>query len=521
MSDRVSGAETTPSRWWGSVSAIVGAMVAVKLALPLLNAAPFGYFRDELYYLVCGLRPDWGYVDHPSMAPLLAIGGWKLFGETLYGLRFFPAVFGAAVMVLTALMARRLGAGPFGQAVAALLVLSAPFYLVIGSKLSTDSFEVLFWTALAFVTLLMVQENDPRLWLWFGLAGGLGLHAKHSVVFFAFALVAGMALSSRRRLLWSPWLLAGGAIALLLFLPNLLWQWQHGWPTLELLENIRESDKNVVLNPLEYFGEQIFLLGPLAFPLWLAGLAWLLRARDDKGYRALGLGYLIAFAVIVLLKGKSYYLGPAYPILFAAGAVMLERWTARRGWGWVRWGYPALIVAATLLLLPIGVPLMSPERTAEWQRTLGISPSPTERSHTSELPQHLSDRLGWEEMVASLARVYHALPEEERSRAGIFAQNFGEAGAIDILGRRHGLPPALSGHQNYFLWGPRGYTGEVLVVLDDETNTLEELCGSVEYAGPAGSHPHAMPYEQRMEIYVCQDLVQPLPELWPHVKTWR
>jgi hypothetical protein len=521
MSKEASSIETAPSRWWKTAPALLAAMVAVKLALPMLNADPFGYFRDELYYLVCGLRPDWGYVDHPAMAPLLAVGGWKLFGETLYGVRFFPALFGAAVMVLTALMARRLGAGPFGQALAALLVLTAPFYLVIGSKLSTDSFEVLFWAALAYIALRMVQENDPRLWVWFGLAGGLGLHAKHSVVFFAFALVAGIAISSRRRLLLSPWLIAGGAIALLLFLPNLLWQWQHGWPTLELLENIRQSDKNVVLNPLAYFGEQVFLLGPLGFPIWLAGLVWLLRGRDEKGYRALGLGYVIAFVAIVILKGKSYYLGPAYPILFAAGAVALERWTARRGWGWVRPGYAAIVIAATLLMLPIGLPLMSPERTAEWQRALGFSPSPTELSHTSELPQHLSDRLGWEEMVASLARVYEALPEEERSRAGVFAQNFGEAGAIDILGRKHGLPPALSGHQHYFLWGPRGYTGEVMVVLDAPTHRLDELCGSIEHAGPVDSHPHAMPYEQRMGIYVCRDLVSPLPELWPEVKNWR
>ncbi|HUP50747.1 MAG TPA: glycosyltransferase family 39 protein [Thermoanaerobaculia bacterium] len=519
MTATASPAPAPASRWWTSAAALAGTMAAVKLLLPLFNAAPFGYFRDELYYLVCGLRPDWGYVDHPSMAPLLAVAGWKLFGETLYGLRFFPAAFGAAAMLLAALMARRLRGGVFAQALAALLVLAAPFYLVIGSKLSTDSFEVFFWTALAWITLRILQENQPRLWLWFGLIAGVGLHAKHSVAFFAFALVAGIAFSSRRRLLWSRWLVAGGAVALLLFLPNLLWQWQHGWPTFELLDNIRRSHKNVVLNPLEYFGQQIFLLGPLAFPLWLAGLVWLLRGRDDKGHRALGFAYLITFAVLVLLKGKSYYLGPAYPMLFAAGAVAFERWTARR-WSWLRAGYVALVIAGTLVLLPIGLPLMSPERTAGWQRTLGISPPRTEHSHTAELPQHLADRLGWEEMVASAARAYHALPEGERAQAGIFAQNFGEAGAIDILGRKHGLPPALSGHQNYYLWGPRGYSGEVLVVVDTPTHTLNELCRAVEYAGPVGSHPHAMPFEQRMGIYVCRGLSPPLPELWPRVKNW-
>ncbi|HEX7706130.1 MAG TPA: glycosyltransferase family 39 protein [Thermoanaerobaculia bacterium] len=495
-------------------------MAAIKLLLPMFNAAPFGYFRDELYYLVCGFRPDWGYVDHPSMAPLLAVAGWKLFGESLYGVRFFPAVFGAATMVFTVLMARRLGAGTYAQALAALAVLAAPFYLVVGSKLSTDSFEILFWTALAYITLRLVQENEPRLWLWFGLAAGIGLHAKHSIVFFAFALVAGVAISSRRRLLLSPWLPAGGAIALLIFLPNLLWQWQHGWPTFELLNNIRQSDKNIVLNPLEFLGSQVFLLGPLALPLWLAGLVWLLRARDQKGVRALGAAYLIVFAVILLLKGKSYYLGAAYPMLFAAGALAFEHMTTRPRLGWMRPAYVAIIVAGTLLLLPIGIPLMSPDRTAAWQRALGISPSPTERSHTSELPQHLSDRLGWDEMVSSVAQAYHALPEVERAKAGIFAQNFGEAGAIDILGRSRGLPPALSGHQNYFLWGPRHYTGEVIIVVDSPTHNLDDLCRTVEYAGPVGSHPHALPGEQRMGIYVCRGLTPSLGDLWPQAKNW-
>jgi hypothetical protein len=494
-------------------------LAAVRLVIPLLNAEPFGYFRDELYYIVCGLRLDWGYVDHPAMAPLFAAAGWKLFGETLYGLRFFPALFGAATVALTGAMARALGAGIFGQALAALALLLAPFYVVSGAMLTTNSFELFFWAALAYVVLLLVKRRDPRLWLWFGVFGGLGLHAKHSVAIYAFALLAALLLAGQWRLVVNRWLVFGGLVALAIALPNLLWQWQHGWPTYELLTNVAQSNKNVVLGPVRYFLEQIFLLGPLAFPLWLGGLIWLLRARDHRTLRAHGLAYLVAFTVIVALKGKNYYLAPAYPLLFAAGAVAFERLTAAR-LRWMRAAYAALIVISVALLFPIGVPVFSPEKTAAYQRALGIEPPRTERSHTAELPQHLADRLGWEEMAASVARAYQALPLEDRVRAGIFAQNFGEAGAIDILGRKHGLPPALSGHQNYFLWGPRGYTGEVMLVVDDEPGSLPEVCGSVTDLGALDSHPHAMPYEQRQRLYLCRDLRLPLAELWPRVKRY-
>lgn len=500
---------------------LVWILAAVKLLLPAINTPPFGYFRDELYYLVCGLRPAAGYVDHPAMAPLFSVAGWKLFSESLYGVRFFPALFGAALVVLTAMMAKRLGAGSTGQALAALAALCAPVYLVQGSKLSTDSFEILFWAGLAWVTLLMVQRGEPRLWLWFGVVSGLGLHAKHSIAFQALALLIGLAAARRWDLLFSRWLIAGGVVALAIASPNLWWQWQHGWPTYELLSNIKNSDKNVVLGPLEYFGEQIFLLGPLGAPLWIAGLVSLLRARHEKAIRPLGVAWLAAFAVIVLLKGKNYYLAGAYPPLFAAGAVAFERWTAERWCRFLRPVYAALIVAFTALLFPIGFPMMTPEATAAWQRRLGLEPSRSEHSHTSELPQHLADRLGWEEMVASVARIRQSLPEAERARAGVFAQNFGEAGAIDILGRRYGLPPAISGHQNYYLWGPRAYNGEVLIVLDSSDNDLVQIFESVVDAGPAGTHPQAMPFEQEMRIYVCRGLRGSVGDLWPRVKVWR
>ena len=495
------------------------ALAAVRLLIPLFSAEPFGYFRDELYYIVCGMRLDWGYVDHPAMAPLFAAAGWKLFGETLYGLRFFPALFGAATVVLTGMMARALGAGVFGQTLAALAVLLAPFYIVVGAMLTTNSFELFFWAALSYAALRLVQDRQPRWWIWFGILGGFGLHAKHSVAIWAFALIVAMLLAGQWRLVFSRWIVFGGLIAAVIALPNLLWQWQHAWPTYELLRNVATSNKNVVLSPLDYFLQQIFLLGPIAFPLWLGGLIWLLRARSDRSLRVHGLAYLVAFIVIVALKGKNYYLAPAYAMFFAASAVAFERWTNARS-RWLRPAYLMLMIIVIALMFPLSVPLMSPEATAAYQRATGISPPRSEHGHTAELPQHLADRLGWEEMVASVAAKFHALPPDDRARAGIFAQNFGEAGAVDILGRKYGLPPALSGHQNYFLWGPRGFTGNVLLVVDEDPGLLPEVCGSLSDLGALDSHPHAMPFERRQRLYLCRDMSPSLPELWPRVKRY-
>jgi hypothetical protein len=347
----------------------------------------------------------------------------------------------------------------------------------------------------------------------------LGLENKHSMVFFGAALVIGLLLTPMRRHLAEKWIWLGALIGLLIALPNIIWEVRHDWATWELLNNVAQSTKNVVVGPVEFLKQQVLMMNPASAPLWVGGLVWLLMAREGRRYRALGFAYLAVLAELMILHGKGYYVAPAYPMLFAAGGVAAES----LGSAWARWMRPALVVAmicVAAVLAPTIMPILPPQKTIEYMKTIHFRPPATERSHTAALPQVLADQFGWEEMVRDVARVYNSLPMEERAKAAIFGQNYGEAAAIDFFGPKYGLPAALSGHQNYFLWGPRGYTGEVMVVLDDSDDDERQQFASVEDRGRVNISEYAMPGERRLHIYVCRGLKMPMEKLWPMVKVW-
>jgi hypothetical protein len=495
-------------------TAIILAFAIAKLALHMTLAHRYGYFRDELYFLACGEHLDWGYVDHAPLVGLYAKAGRELFGESLAGIRFLPAVAGALKIVLTGLIARELGGRAFAVGLACLCVLVAPVYLGIDHLLSMNVFEPLFWMGCAYLLLLAVNRDDARYFVPFGLVAGLGLLNKHSMVFFGAALVVGLMLSRGRHLMATRWFWLGGLLAAAVFAPNLWWEHQHDWATLELLRNVKETGKNVVLSPAEFVGQQLLMMHPISAPVWIAGLVYLLRRA-----RTLGIAYLVTLGVMIALEGKNYYLAPAYPMLFAAGGVAIERLTeAVPRLRWARVALAAVVLVAGLALLPLWVPILPVESLIAYQRAIGFEIPKTEVGHRGPLPQHFGDQFGWLEMVEKVAAAYHALPPEERAKAGIYASNYGEAGAIDLFGPRHGLPPAVSPHQNYFLWGPRDVTGEVLIVLQSDREELEEHFASVEAAGEVG-HPYSMG-EEHYTIFVCRGLRQPLAELWPSLKHW-
>ena len=499
---------------------LVLGLALLKIIVHLIASPGYGLFRDELYFIVCGWRLDFGYVDQPPLVPLLARIGTTIFGVSAPAIRIFALLVGAALMVFAALMAREFGGRRFAQVFAAVTVLLAPSYIAGEGKLATDSIEPLFWMGCAYALTLVIARDNPRLWLWFGFSAGLGLQEKHSIVFFGFTIVLGLLLTPQRRLMWNRWFFAAGAIAFLIFLPNLLWEVQRHWPTLELLNNIKNSGKNVVLSPVAYFLQQILLIGPLAFPVWMAGLGFFFFHPQGRRFRVFGWSYLLTFAIIVGLKGKNYYLVPIYPVLLAGGAVLAERLTEGQGRRWMRPAYVTLMALLTIAFLPMLLPILPPDVYLRYQKRIGFEPPRTERSHSAAMPQHFADCFGWRELADNVAKVYQSLPPEDRAKAGIFAQNYGEAGAIDVYGRNHGLPPALSGHQNYFFWGTHGYTGEVLIVVDDSPGSLPEVCSSVQEAGPAIRDPYAMPFENVTNIYICRGMKPPLNELWPKVKRW-
>src|SRR6266516_2510541 len=337
-------------------------------------------------------------------------------------------------------------------------------------------------------------------------------------VFRACIFVA-LLLTPERRHCAGKWIWFGGLVAFAISLPNILWQSWHHWPTYELLNNISHSNKNVALSPVQFIVQQVIFMTPGTIPLWLGGLSWLLGSCEGRRYRAIGIIYLITLAEFIILHGKSYYLAPAYPMLFAAGGVAIERIFASH----LKWLKPALLSAMLVtgaLFAPLVVPILPPDKLVAYMRAIRFQPPRTETSHTAALPQVFADQFGWEQMVGSVAHVYHHLRPEDEKRAAIFCQNYGEAGAIDFFGPKLGLPPAISGHQNYFFWGPRDWTGDVALVLDTNDEDERNQFTSVQDLGQIVTSPWAMPFERRMHIFLCRDLKMSVQELWPRVKKW-
>jgi 4-amino-4-deoxy-L-arabinose transferase-like glycosyltransferase len=351
-------------------------------------------------------------------------------------------------LVLTVLMARRLGGDRFAQGLAGLSFLISPLYLRFGTFLNIPSFEVLYWSLLAYLLIMLLQEDRRRLWLWIGVVVGLGLLNKHSMFLFGFALAVGLLLSSARKYLACGWLWLGAAIAFVIFLPNLIWEMAHGFPTLEFIRNLNRDVMGQV-SATDFLIGQVLYMHPLLAPVWLAGLWWYLLSSDGKRYRLLGWVFLVAVAVVIAANSKIYYLAAAFPMLLAAGAVAIEQWLSRMQARWPRPAISSLLVVGGLLFLPLALPILPIGRLDRVipRATLGLVQDPL------ELTEHFHKEFGWENQVAVVARVYHALPERDRTRAAILAGNYGEAGAIDFFGRAYGLPEAISGHHSYYMWG--------------------------------------------------------------------
>ena len=499
--------------------AIVATLAGLKVLIHMLAAAKYGLFTDELYFLACGEHLAWGYVDMPPLTAVQASLARTLLGDSPYALHFPPALAGGALVLMTGAMAGQLGGGRYARALAALAAAVAPGFLAFHSYLSMNSIDLVIVTGLAMILIRIVQTADARLWLGFGAVAGVGLLNKHTVLLFGFAYIVSLFFTRARRLMVNRWFIAGGAVAFLIFLPNLVWMWQHNFPHLEQLANIRSNKRNVNLSALGFIGQQALMAGPVLLPLWLAGL-WHFIAGEGRALRALGLAYLLALVVLIAADGRVYYLLPAYPILFAGGAIAMERGLVGRWLRSVKPAYAIVIVIGGVLLAPLAMPLLEPETYIKYTRAFGISPPRIENRVTSALPQLFADRFGWPEMARAVADAYHSIPEHERERTAIFGQDYGQAGAIDFYGPELGLPKAISGHLTYWYWGPREYTGEVMLVMGDRREVLERKFESVEKVGEVG-HPYAMA-SQHWELFLCRGPKgwKNLQEIWPQLKNW-
>ena len=490
--------------------------VLLALACLVLHAfanGHYGFFRDELYFIACGMWPAFGYVDQPALVPLLASWAHALSGDNVWLFRLLPTLVAAATVALTAEFTRMIGGGRFAQALAGLCILLAPDFLLNGTLFFTDMFQPLTWLGLAFVLVKLEQSEDERWWLIFGAIAGFSLNTKYLIAFYLGALAIALLFTPRRKSVLRPWVWAGAALALALTAPNIAWQAAQDWPFIEL-GKAGANGKNLAMSPAEFFVQQLLLIGPLAALVWITGLWAGLVRPSFKVARAFPIAWLILFIVFDASHGKPYYLSPIYPALLALGAVRIEQWIVPARLRAILLG---VIAVPGLLLAPLMLPILPVEAFVRYQRAIGFTPSVGERGKQGVLPQYYADMFGWPQMARKVAAVYWSLPPQERAKAAFWGNNYGEAAAIDVFGAPLGLPPALSGHNNYWVWGPQGHDGSVLIIIGGSAKHYADLFRSFSVAGHIDA-PYAMPYETNRPIYVLRGLKMPMSRLWPQVK---
>jgi hypothetical protein len=476
----------------------------------------YGYFRDELYYAACGQHLAWGYVDHAPLAPFLAQLSRILLGDSLFALRFLPALSAAAKVFLGGWIARELGGGKFAQFFAAFCVFIAPIYLTFDNFFSMNAFEPVFWMASAAIVLRILNGGNPRLWLLFGLVAGLGILNKHSMLFFGSGLALGMLLTPARRHYTQIYIWLGAAIAFLCFLPNLLWEIRNHWPTIALLHAV-VGGKYSTVTPWDYIWQQTLLTHPLAAPVWLAGLYFLLRDRIGKKYAALAWAYVTVLAEMLILHGKIYYLAPAYIMLLAAGAVLIEQRLLPRAGFWLRPVLVAPLAVGAVVAAPLAMPILSVQAAIKYCRFWDVQSIHVENVPQSDLPQLFGDMFGWQDQVAAVAGVYKSLPPADQAQAAVLAYNYGQASAINYFGPGYGLPPAISGHNQYGFWGPGRADGHVVVVIGFKEPALRARFDSVQNMATV-SPRYAMPEESGLTIFVCRRPKERLDQMWPGLR---
>ena len=417
---------------------------------------------------------------------------------------------------MTARIAREWGGGRFAKFLAALSIAPVPIYLILQHWLTMNAFEPLCGAGIFWAASRTILRQEPRYLVLIGISAGIGLEDKYSIVFPLAGLLLGILLTTERKWLRSPYLAISVGVAVLLFLPNLLWLIHHGFPFLEFERNSRQSDSRILRGPVSFLVDQARIMNPVLAPLWLLGLGWFFT-KQGKALRPIGIAALFVILLLLGMQAKNYYVSPVYPILFASGSVILERLSAQRLW--LRAAYPVCIVISGCLLAPLVMPILSPQRFFAYHRLWhGFTPVIFEDQPERPLPQYFSDEFGWEAMTQTTAQIFHSLSEQEQAHKAIFANDYGQAAAVDFFGPRYGLPASISKAESYWLWGPRQYDGQSAIVLGSDGRGDREHFRSVEAAGQVNFV--CSRDDERYTIFMCRGIYAPLGVVWPRMKAW-
>jgi len=496
--------------------AILLYLALITVLIHFLSNGGYGYFRDELYYMACGEHLAWGYVDQPPFVALMAVVTRHLLGSSLFALRFFPAICGGLLVLLTGLMTREMGGGRYAQVLAAVAVMVAPVYLAIDNYFSMNCFDQVFWALAGYIVIRNLKGGNSKLWLLFGLVAGVGLMNKYSMGFLGLGIVVGLVLTAAHRQLLSKWLWLGGAIAFVIFLPHILWEIHYGFPSLEFMHNATTL-KNLPQTPFQFILACAMGIGFLSLPVWLAGLAFFFLGKEGKQFRLFGWVFVFILVLFLFTKAKPYYLAPAFLFLLAGGAVAIANFARRRNWNWLKPAIILVLLAGGMMSAPYVLPVLPAGSFIKYQAWMGLKAPREEKGKAGKLPQQYADMFGWENMAATVAKVYNSLSPEEKQECVIGASNYGEAGAIDFFGKNYGLPHAISSHNSYWMWGPGDKPGEVLIVVGGNPDDYHAMYEDVQQAATVTCE-YAMPFETDLPVYLCRRPKMTLQQAWPHLK---
>lgn len=487
------------------------ALASAVFAMHCFTNHNYGFHRDELATLDDSRHLAWGYVAYPPVTPAIGRVALELFGTSLVGFRFFAALAASLTLILTGLMARELGGSRSAQILAAAASASAPTALSMGALFQYVAFDCLWWVLISYLLIRLLKRDDPRGWLAVGAVIGIGMLTKYTMGFFALAIAIAVLLTPTRRHLRSPWLWSGVGLSLLIFLPNFLWQAQHDFVSLEFLKFIHARD---VANGRTdgFFIQQLYVCTSFVTPsLWLTGLYFYLRSPAGHSYRLMGWLFLIALGLFAVAQARSYYLNPAYPMLFAAGAVVWEEKLRRLPPVWRNLGRTltwSLLLAGLALAAFITVPL-APVNSSWWRRA-------------AKLNGDFPEQIGWPDLVAQVAKIYASQSKQGTNKVGILTGNYGEAGAINLYGPALGLPTALSGINSYYARGYGAEPPEVVILVGFSRKRAERFFAECEAAGRVTNRFGVLNEEtsDEHEIFVCRRPLIPWPELWKRLRSF-
>ena len=496
---------------------IIIIFASVKLLIHLLTNgfASYGVFRDELYYAACSNHLSIGYVDHPPFSIYILALSRLIFGNSLFALRLVPAFAGAFTVYFTGLITKKMGGGLTAVTIACASAVLAPIMLAYCTIYSMNSLDMLLWAIAAYILISIIDENSPRLWLLLGLVIGIGLLNKIGMAWFAVGLVPAVLLTSLRKNLKTIYPYLTAIIAFLVFLPFIIWNITHDFAHLEFIRNATQYKYSGV-SRWDFATGQIIMMMPISAIVATAGLWYYFADRDGRKYMPLGIIFAASF-LILFINGhsKPEYLTASYPIVFSAGAILIEKLALKKYLKWLKYAVPALIVIVTIPLSPFFLPLLPPESFIKYSKQLGITESSVEGHELEGLPQFYADMFGWENMAKTISDVYKTLPEEEKKFTIAATHNYGEAGCVDYFRSKYELPPVIAQHNSYWYWGKDQLDKDYRTFITyggDEEEYLS-IFEEVEQVAVIKSK-YAIPYENNLPVFICRKLKIPLTEIW-------